>query len=44
MIVKVKYEDINVEAIKELSKKVEITSIHISAPSGSLVEPEPKVK
>lgn len=44
MIVKVKYEDINVEAIKALSQKTEITSIHISAPSGSLVEPEPEVE
>ena len=44
MIVKVKYEDINVEAIKDLSQKTEITSIHISAPSGSLVEPEPEVE
>lgn len=44
MIVKVKYEDINVEAIKDLSQKTEITSIHISAPSDSLVEPEPEVE
>lgn len=44
MIVKVKYADINMEALKELSQKTEITAIHISAPSGSFFEPEPEVE
>lgn len=44
MIVRVKYADINMEALKELSRKAEITSIHISVPSGSLPESEPDIE
>lgn len=43
MIVKVKYADINIKALKDLSQMSEVTSIHISAPTGSMLEPEPAV-
>ena len=40
MIVKVKYADINMEALKDISQMSEIISIHISAPTDSMLEPE----
>ena len=43
MIVRVKYNNINIEALKTLSQSSQITSIHISAASELGVEPEPDV-
>ena len=42
MVVKVKHNNLNIEAIKMLSNSSQITSIHISLPSGYDVEPEPE--
>ena len=43
MIVRVKYNNINIEALKTLSQSSQIISIHISAASELGVEPEPDV-
>ena len=43
MIVRVKYNNINIEALKTLSQSSQIISIHISAASDLGVEPEPDV-
>ena len=43
MIVRVKYNNINIEALKTLSQSSQIKSIHISAASELGVEPEPDV-
>lgn len=43
MIVRVKYNNINIEALKTLSQVSQITSIHISTVSELGVEPEPDV-
>ena len=43
MIVRVKYNNINIEALKTLSQVSQITSIHISTASDLGVEPEPDV-
>ena len=43
IVVQVAYENINVEAIKELSLKKEISSIHISSPSSFESDIEPDV-
>lgn len=41
-VIQIKYENINMEALKELSKRSDISSIHISAPS-TAIEDEPAV-
>lgn len=43
IVVQVAYENINVEALKELSLRKEISSIHISTPSGFESDVEPTV-
>lgn len=43
IVVEVAYENINVEALKELSQRNEISSIHISNPSGFESDGEPAV-
>ena len=43
MIVRVKYNNINIEALKTLSQSSQIISIHISAASDLGVEPEPDI-
>lgn len=43
IVVQVTYENINVEALKELSLRKEISSIHISNPSGFESDVEPTV-
>ena len=43
IVVQVAYENINVEALKELSLRKEISSIHISNPSGFESDVEPTV-
>lgn len=41
MVVRVKHDNLNIKALKMLSHSFQITSIHISLPSGYDVEPEP---
>lgn len=43
IVVEVAYENINVETLKELSQRDEISSIHISNPSGFASDVEPAV-